>query len=429
MKIALVIPKNSSDGSRSFYDYKFYAEFLLTKRYISYLLAIPTLASLTPAHHEIRVFDENIEEIDYDWGANLAGISVRTMYANRAYAISRNFRNRGIRTVLGGIHPSMCPEEALQHCDSVVIGEAEDVWNTLLKDAEEGTLKRLYKADAFTNLQSSPAIDRSSLSREKYLQNIVQTTKGCPFHCEFCSVYAFDGQKIRSKTIEQVIAEIQDINSIGSRYKKKNAIFFADDNIIANKKFARELFEALKPYNINWSCQASINISQEDELLGLMRDSGCGAILIGFESISKKNLEAMHKEINQRYDYAEAIKKIQSYGIMVHSAFIVGYDFDSDAVFAELIDFIQETNLLILTEGFPTYGGLAGRDMEAIARGIREMVDDAYIASRVHQVEYLGKRLQEAGVPIVVPVGGHAVNLNATRFVPHIQQVQFPAQA
>ncbi|MGO9146916.1 MAG: B12-binding domain-containing radical SAM protein [Desulfomonilia bacterium] len=347
MKIALVTPKNSSDGSRSFYDYKFYAEFLLSKRYISYLLAIPTLASLTPAHHEIRVFDENIEEIDYDWGADLAGISVRTMYANRAYVISRNFRNRGIRTVLGGIHPSMCPEEALQYCDSVVIGEAEDVWATLLKDAEEGTLKRLYKADAFTNLQSSPAIDRSSLSREKYLQNIVQTTKGCPFHCEFCSVYAFDGQKIRSKTIEQVIAEIRDINITGSRYKKKNAIFFADDNIIANKKFARELFEALRPHNINWSCQASINISQEDELLGLMRDSGCGAILIGFESISQKNLKAMHKEINQRYDYAEAIKKIQSYGIMVHSAFIVGYDFDSEAVFDELIDFIQDTNLLM----------------------------------------------------------------------------------
>ena len=347
MKIALIIPKNSSDGSRSFYDYKFYANFLLSKKYISYLLAIPTLASLTAAHHEIRVFDENIEEIDYTWGADLVGISVRTMYANRAYAIAQNYRGRGVRTVLGGIHPSMCPEEAQQYCDSVVIGEAEEVWAGLLKDAEEGTLKRLYKADTVTDLRSSPAINRSSLSRESYLQNIVQTTKGCPFHCEFCSVYAFDGQKIRNKTIEQVIAEIQDINSTGSKYKKKNAIFFADDNIIANKTFARKLFGALKPHNINWSCQASINISQEDELLGLMRDSGCGAILIGFESISEKNLKAMHKEINQRYNYKEAIKKIQSYGIMVHSAFIVGYDFDCDSIFDELIDFIDETNLLM----------------------------------------------------------------------------------
>lgn len=347
MKIALIIPMNSSDSGRSFYDYKFYSTFLFSRRYISYLLAIPTLASLTPACHEIRVFDENIEDIDYTWEADLVGISVRTMYAGRAYAISEEYRKRGVRTVLGGIHPSMCPEEAAQYCDSVVTGEAEGIWATLLKDAEAGNLKRLYEAQGFTDLKSAPAVDRSALSRDRYLQNIVQTTKGCPYHCEFCSVYAFDGQKIRNKTIEQVIAEIRDINSTGSKYKKKNAIFFADDNIIADKTFARELFKALKPHDINWSCQASINISQEDELLGLMRDSGCGAILIGFETISRKNLEAMHKEINQRYDYAEAIQKIQSYGILVHSAFIVGYDYDSEAIFDGLIDFIDETRLLM----------------------------------------------------------------------------------
>ena len=131
----------------------------------------------------------------------------------------------------------------------------------------------------------------------------------------------------------------------GSKYKKKNAIFFADDNIIANRKFAKELFTALKPENINWMCQASINISREDELLGLMRDSGCGAVFIGFESITRENLGAMHKEINQRCDYAEAIKKIQSYGLLVHSSFIVGYDFDSAETINELIKFIDETNL------------------------------------------------------------------------------------
>jgi len=346
MKIALVIPMNSSKSSRSFYDYKFYSTFLLSRRYISYLLAIPTLASLTPPQHEIRVFDENIEDIDYTWEADLVGISVRTMFARRAYSISGKFRERGVKTVLGGIHPSMCPEEALEYCDSVVVGEAENIWPALLQDAENGCLKRLYKAENFSELRASPAAVRTSLSREMYLQDIVQTTKGCPYHCEFCSVYAFDGQKIRNKTIEQVIAEIQDIKSTHSKYKKKNAIFFADDNIIANKKYARELFLALKEHNINWMCQASINISQEDELLGLMRDSGCGAVFIGFESISRENLATMHKEINLRYDYVEAIKKIQSYGLLVHSSFIVGYDFDSPSTFDELIDFIQETKLL-----------------------------------------------------------------------------------
>jgi len=347
MKIAFVIPMNSADNGKSFYDYKFYSKFLLSRKYVSYQLAVPSLASLTPPQHEIRVFDENIEDIDYAWKPDLVGITVRTMYANRAYAVSEEFRKRGAKSVLGGIHSSMCPEEALLYCDSVVVGEADNVWATLLEDAEEGCLKSRYQADMFADLQSSPAITRASLSRNRYLLDILQTSKGCPFHCEFCSVYAFDGQKIRNKTIDQVMAEILDISRSHSHYKKRNAIFFADDNIIANKQFARELFMSLKLHNINWSCQASINISQEDEILSLMSDSGCGAILVGFESIAKRNLEVMHKSINQRYDYAKAIKKIQSYGILVQSSFIVGYDFDSDSSFDELIEFIQENNLLM----------------------------------------------------------------------------------
>ena len=180
-----------------------------------------------------------------------------------------------------------------------------------------------------------------------YFQDILQTTKGCPFHCEFCSVYAFDGQKNRHKSIDQVIQEILDIKSTGSKYKSKKAIFIADDNIITNRKFARELFTAMKPHDINWMCQSSIDISKEDELLALMRDSGCGAIFIGFESISIDNLKAMHKDVNQRFDYEEAIRKIQSHGMLVHSSFIVGYDYDSEKTFNELITFIDKTKLLM----------------------------------------------------------------------------------
>lgn len=347
MKIALVTPMNSSDTGKSFYDYKFFSTFLLSRRYISYLLAIPTLASLTPPRHEIRVFDENIERIDYTWKADLAGISVRTMFAKRAYAISEAYRKRGVKTVLGGIHPSMCPDEALQYCDTVVIGEAEDVWPALLEDAEEGRLKRLYKAGSFADLQAFPVPSREPLSTKKYLLDIIQTTKGCPFHCEFCSVYAFDGQKIRNRTLDQVLREIEAINGSRSKYKKKNVVFFADDNIIANKRFARELFLALKPYNLNWMCQASIDIARDEELLKLMRAAGCGAIFIGFESLSKQNLAKMHKGVNQRSDYGEAIRTIQSHGILVHSSFIVGYDFDSQTTFDDLIEFIQEAHLLM----------------------------------------------------------------------------------
>jgi radical SAM superfamily enzyme YgiQ (UPF0313 family) len=347
MRIALIIPMNSTDAQKSFYDYKFYSTFLLSQKYVSYLLAIPTIAALTPPHHEIRVFDENIEKIDYSWKADLVGISVRTMFAKRAYAISENYRSKGIKTVLGGIHVSMCPEEALDYCDCVAIGEAENVWQNILNDAETGQLKKVYKSEKHCDMGVSPVPSRVHLSRSRYLSDIVQTTKGCPFHCEFCSVYAYDGQKIRNKTLENVLKEIENINAGGSKYKSKNAIFFADDNIIANKKFARELFLALKPHNINWMCQASVNISEEPELLQLMSESGCGAVFIGFESISEHNLAKMHKGINQRYNYIEAIKKIQAHGILVHSSFIVGYDFDSSQSFDELINFIDETNLLM----------------------------------------------------------------------------------
>lgn len=345
MKIAFVIPKNTEEGRSSFYDYSFFSRFLLTKKYYSYLLAVPTLVSLTPPEHEIRVFDENIEDIDYNWKPDLAGITVRTMFASRAYSISEALRKRGIKTVLGGIHPSMCHEEALQYCDSVVIGEAEDIWQSVLQDAQNGKLKNIYKAPGLVDLTAFPTPDRSLLSINKYFSDVVQTTKGCPFNCEFCSVHAFDGQKIRNKTVDQVLQEIKSIHPIGMGYKKK-AVFFADDNIIANKQFAKELFQALKPLKVKWGCQASINAAQDEELLTLMKDSGCGSIFIGFESISEKNLFSMNKNINLRHSYADSIQKIQSHGIIVIGSFILGYDFDTQESFDELVNFIDETNIL-----------------------------------------------------------------------------------
>jgi radical SAM superfamily enzyme YgiQ (UPF0313 family) len=346
MRIALVIPRNSKIGKKSFYDYKFIADFTFSKKHFSYLLAIPVLLSLTPDEHDVRVFDENIEDIDYDWPADLVGITVRTMFAVRAYHIADNFRQKGIKTVLGGIHPSMCNGEALQFCDSLVIGEAEHVWQDLLKDAQAGQLKRIYKAKHPADLTAFPKPVRSKLSMNRYLADILQTTKGCPFQCEFCSVYSYDGQRIRHKTIVQVLKEITEIYNSNNSFKKKS-VFFADDNIIGDKKYARELFAVIKPYNLNWSCQASINVSKDDDLLKLMKESGCGAILIGLESISDQNLYSMGKTVNLRNDYAEAINKIQSHGILVHSSFIMGYDYDTPRAFDDLIEFIESNRLLM----------------------------------------------------------------------------------
>lgn len=347
MKIALIIPMNSADKEKSFYDYKFYSTFLLSKKYVSYLLAIPVLAALTPEKHEIRVFDENVGDIDYTWPADLVGISVRTMFATQAYAIAEKYREMGVKTVLGGVHPSMCPDEARGHCDSVVVGEAEHVWQTLLEDAEDGRLKPVYKSDAKADMTATPLPQRVGLANRQYLSDIVQTTKGCPFACEFCAAHAFDGQKIRHKTVDQVIQEVTALSQTVSGYKRKKAIFFADDNIIANKRFAADLFKALKPAKVNWMCQASIDISEEDRLLESMRESGCGAVFIGFETLSQDNLASMNKAINLKFSYAEAIEKIQSYGILVHSSFILGCDFDTPASFDELIAFINDNHLLM----------------------------------------------------------------------------------
>lgn len=347
MRIALITPKNAAQSGRSFYDYEFYSSFLFSRRSLSYLLAIPTLISLTPPEHEIKVFDENIEDIDYSWKPDIVGISVRTMFANRAYAIAAAYRKLGVPTVLGGIHASMCPEETLEHCDSVVIGEAENIWPQLLEDARDGLLKEKYTSEKKTDLKNCCPPSRKSLSRERYVSDVVQTSKGCPFHCEFCSVYAFDGQQMRSKSVDQVIQEITEINNSGSEYKKKSAVFFVDDNIIGNRKYARELFTALKPHNINWVCQASVNIAQDESLLELMHSSGCGAVFIGLESLEPENLDSMHKEVNQRVDYAQAIQTIQSHGILVHGSFIVGSDGDTPETLQRTIDFIQKNNLLM----------------------------------------------------------------------------------
>ncbi len=347
MRIALITPKNAAQSGRSFYDYEFYSSFLFSRRSLSYLLAIPTLISLTPPEHDIRVFDENIEEIDYSWKPNLVGISVRTMFANRAYEISDRYRRQGIPTVLGGIHASMCPEDTLLHCSTVVIGEAENIWPQLLEDAQAGQLKERYISETRTDLTTCTPPSRTALTRDRYVSDVVQTSKGCPFHCEFCSVYAFDGQKMRSKSVDQVIQEISEINSSGSEYKKKSAVFFVDDNIIGNRKYARELFTALKPHNINWVCQASVNIARDESLLELMHSSGCEAVFIGLESLDSQTLDSMHKEVNQRVDYAQAIRTIQSHGILVHGSFIVGSDGDTPETLHKTTEFIQENNLLM----------------------------------------------------------------------------------
>ena len=197
MKVVFIVPHNANCTKGSIEDGKYISWFYFSNKSLAYPLAIPTLIALTPPEHEVRVVDENISAIDYNMDVDLVGISVMTGFVKRAYGIADRFQQKGVKVVLGGIHASMCPEEALEHSDAVVIGEAEHVWHKLLMDAETGKLRKTYRAESKADLTKGVMPQRRFLDWSNYLIDIVQTTKGCPFHCEFCSVYSYDGQKIR----------------------------------------------------------------------------------------------------------------------------------------------------------------------------------------------------------------------------------------
>ncbi|MCP4131298.1 MAG: B12-binding domain-containing radical SAM protein [bacterium] len=306
--------------------------------------ALPTLAALTPPDIDVSITDENIEKIDFDRDVDIVGISFLTLLSPRAYEIADEFRKRGVHVVLGGIHTTMFPEEALEHADTIFIGEAEDTWGTFINDFRAKKPEKKYEAEQRPDLQKL-VIPRWNLMKHKYYTVYqVQTTRGCPFDCDFCAVRTFQGPP-RSKPVEHVVREIQETlkyNKIpGWRY-----VQFADDNIISNKAFARKLFKALIPLNIRWSSQISINLAQDDELLDLAQKSGCDSVLIGFESISQQSLDSINKgSVNKKDFYKEAIQKIHDHGITIFGMFILGFDGEDESMFSELAQFVKETNI------------------------------------------------------------------------------------
>lgn len=246
-------------------------------------LSLPMIASLTPDDFDISISDENISPIDFNKDIDLAAITVMTPLAPRAYEIADRFRAKGVRVVLGGMHPSFLPEEAIQHADAVVIGEAEGVWAELLEDFKQGKLKQFYKCSSFPQLENLPIPRRELFPSKGYFTvNTVQVTRGCPFDCDFCTVTKFFGNKHRYRPIDEVVVEVSSL--------KGKSVVFVDDNIIGNIPYAKELFKALIPLKIKWLSHASINVARDEELLRLSAESGCVGYMIGFESISQESL-------------------------------------------------------------------------------------------------------------------------------------------
>ena len=298
------------------------------------------LAGLTPRDIVLKGIDDRFEAVPYDEPWDLVAVSAITFTARRAYEIADQFRKRNRRVVLGGFHPSFCPEESLEHADAVAIGEAEAVWPQILEDLRQGKLQGKYQADIMpAEIRSLP--DRSILQGRRYLPlSIVEFSRGCPHDCEFCAARVFYKHRVRYRTIEDVL---DDIRSSG-----RNLIFFADDNLFADRGRAKALLRALVPLNVRWACQASIEFTKELELLELMVASGCQCVILGLESVRSSNLTQMGKGWIKKYDYEEALGRLREYGVAVYGSFVFGYDEDDPTIFRETYDFIQREKFFIV---------------------------------------------------------------------------------
>jgi radical SAM superfamily enzyme YgiQ (UPF0313 family) len=301
-------------------------------------LSLPLLAGLTPRDVDVRLIDENVEPVDFDAPADWVAITAATASAPRAYQIADAFRERAIPVVMGGIHPTVLPDEASAHADAVVVGEAEPVWQTVLGDLAGNRLKPRYESEGYHDLVGLPHPRRELLRADRYLAiNVVQTARGCPNACTFCTVSAIFGRRYRFRPIAEVVDELRALGGW---------VGFVDDNIVGNPARAKELFEALIPLNLRWIGQGELTMAKDPELLALAARSGCQAMFVGLESVSAENLRATKKSSNMGYDMGEAIRTVHKAGIEIIGSFVLGLDGDDPGVFARTADFARRHKLV-----------------------------------------------------------------------------------
>jgi radical SAM superfamily enzyme YgiQ (UPF0313 family) len=301
-------------------------------------LNLATLAALTPPEHEVAIDDGCLGPVAATHSADLVAITAMTAQAPAAYALADQYRARGIPVVLGGIHPSMCPNEAGEHADSVVLGEADTLWADLVQDFAQGRMKSRYHDPAPIDLAKIALPRRDLLDPKGYvIFNSVQTTRGCPFNCNFCSVTTMSGVRYRFRPVENVIEELQ---ALDGRF-----IYFVDDNIIGVPRRAKALFKAFRPLNLGWASQVTINFARDPELMRLARESGCYGVFIGFETFSNKSIRDAGKGVNKPDEYLRDIRRIHDAGIRVWGSFIFGFDNDALDIFRETLDFIEKSRM------------------------------------------------------------------------------------
>lgn len=297
-------------------------------------LAPAVLAGLTPADVEIRFYDDRLESIPIEEATDLVAISIETYTARRAYQIATEYRQRGVPVVLGGFHATLCPDEASLYADSIIIGEAEGQWETVIDDARHGTLQRFYHQDHRPDLALT-RLDRGIYHGKRYLPiTLIEAGRGCHFRCDFCAVQSYFNATQTRRPIDHILDEVQQTRKRGSFY------FFVDDNITSNFEEGKELFRQLAKYKIRWVSQASINAAHDEEFLDLISRSGCEGLLIGFESLERETLRLMKKKFNTMGGgYEVALEKLRRYNIRLYSTFVFGYDRDTAKTFDDTVEF------------------------------------------------------------------------------------------
>jgi radical SAM superfamily enzyme YgiQ (UPF0313 family) len=301
-------------------------------------ISLRYLAGLTPAAHEVRILEEEVEPIDFAAECDLVGITCMTANSTRAYEVADKFRRMGKQVVFGGVHPTVRPEEAGRHADAVVVGEAEPVWEGLLQDAQKRSLAPIYRSGTEWSLDAY-ALPRRDPGPSGAILGIVPvvTSRGCPYACDFCCVRNVFGRKIRHVSIARVMEDIE--RSGASR------VMFLDDNIVGDQGYAEKLFDALKTTGIQWVGQASVSFVRNERLLEKASESGCRGLFVGLESVSEKKIQRMQKSMKTLEDTAAAIRRITESGILFHASIVFGFDDDDVSIFDQTLQFLMETRI------------------------------------------------------------------------------------
>jgi len=301
-------------------------------------ITMPYLAARVPTGWEVAHVDEEAEDVDWTDQPDVVGITFHTPSAYHAYDLASRFRSRGVCVAMGGPHVTLMPEEAARHADAIFVGEAEGLWEEFLDSFATGTYRRrIYRQEGQVSLEGAPMARKPLFHRNDFTSGVMFATRGCPNQCDFCSIVAMYRDGLRKRPIAEVAAEY------GSFQGK--IIIFWDDNIAADKEYAKALFRAIAPHRKWWSSQASIHAARDDEFLHEAAASGCKQLFIGLESISQSSMKEVRKGFNRVEDYAHVVERIHAHGIAVQAGIVFGFDNDTRAIFKETIDFLEETGV------------------------------------------------------------------------------------